>query len=366
LVLNLALADLLMGIYLTVMAFDIKRKAAIGIYYSEPGLCNLLGVINTTSSQVSLTILFIISFFRLRGLAKPFEQQHFKLVLLLITLTWIVWILVSAIPTLHSEPFYSIFTFGLARDHPPDRDSIIDFQYILLFFQTKILPTFDNNATEVKSVMNAVIQFPTPSVMEKFCSTLGWVNSDTKEWNSIEYYNSQYTCSANFNIFNRRYRYSNYLSIIFVFYNLIVSLLIFIFYVLATIKVYERDGGFISNLKWCNLLNCSRKCLWLNNVSFQSKNDERSAENRKVFKRIALIVFTDIICWIPLCITTLILRSMPSTNQQREEYNSRDVVPFRIATLLLIPINSLFNPYIYSFHLWRHLFKNIKVKFGNE
>jgi len=369
LVFNLALADLLMGVYVTAMAIECKRKTDFGIIYSEPGLCNALGVLNTLSSQVSLTVLLIISFFRLRGLTKPFEKQHFKLIMILIMLTWILWIFVGVVPLIPFEPFNSLFTFGLVRDHQTHKDSLIDFQHIVPFFQENILPTFDN-VTEVKSVMNAVIQFSTPSVMEKFSAALGWVDSDRTEMNLLGYYNSHYTCSANFNIFNRRYRYSNFFSHILVFYNLVVSILILILYVLVTVKVREKDGDFcLSNLKWCTFPYCScgpRRCLWAN-VRLQSKNAERSVENRKIFKRIAFIVFTDLMCWIPLCITALVLWSAQaySTNQQRENYNARDVIPFQIVTVILVPINSLFNPYIYSIHLWNHLFKKIKVKFGN-
>ena len=72
LVLNLALADLLMGIYLTAIGFESNRKVANGIYSSEPnGLCNGLGIISTLSSQISLTILFIISIYRLLSVIRP-------------------------------------------------------------------------------------------------------------------------------------------------------------------------------------------------------------------------------------------------------------------------------------------------------
>ena len=42
LVLNLAFADLLMGIYLIAISFEIKRKVDIGVYFGEYGLCNAL------------------------------------------------------------------------------------------------------------------------------------------------------------------------------------------------------------------------------------------------------------------------------------------------------------------------------------
>jgi len=195
---------------------------------------------------------------------------------------------------------------------------------------------------------------------------LRWVNSDIKEWNLLGVYDSQYTCTTDYSIFDRRYRSSNYFSFIFVYYNLIVSSLILIFYVMAFINVHKRDRCCLTNLNWkcCNLPCCSCRCLWSNNIHFQPNNAERSAENRRIFKRIAIIVFTDLMCWIPLCMTTLVL--YVSTNQHQEEFNTTDDVPFTLAALLLIPINSLFNPYIYSFHLWVRLFKKLKIKICNK
>ena len=76
LVLNLSLADLLMGLYLTAVSFEIKYKVNIGVYFSEYGLCNALAIINVVSSQVSITTLFIISFYRLVRITRPFKRQH--------------------------------------------------------------------------------------------------------------------------------------------------------------------------------------------------------------------------------------------------------------------------------------------------
>ena len=92
LVLNLALSDLLMGIYLTAMAFELKNKATPGdeFYFSNPGICNGLAIMNTVSSQVSITLCIIISVYRLVSVTKPFRTHHFKSVILLIIVTWVV------------------------------------------------------------------------------------------------------------------------------------------------------------------------------------------------------------------------------------------------------------------------------------
>ena len=65
LVLNLAISDLLMGVYLLAVAFEMKRKSTVNIYVSEPFPCDVYGVVDLLSSQVTVTIISIISYYRL-------------------------------------------------------------------------------------------------------------------------------------------------------------------------------------------------------------------------------------------------------------------------------------------------------------
>ena len=119
-----------MGIYLTAIGFEIKHKARIGVYISEPRLCNALGIISTVSSQVSITILLIISFYRLVRLTKPYKSLQFKLIVRLLTLTkvtWFIWFVVAAMPLIPLKPLKSAFTFGFVKDRQADRNSVIAF-----------------------------------------------------------------------------------------------------------------------------------------------------------------------------------------------------------------------------------------------
>ena len=116
LVLNLSLADFLMGIYLTAISFEIRSKVDIGVYFSKYGFCNVLAIINLVSSQVSISTLFIISFYRLVGVTRPFKRQHLKSVITLIALTWIVWLVTAILPIIPLEPFKTSFTIGLSKD----------------------------------------------------------------------------------------------------------------------------------------------------------------------------------------------------------------------------------------------------------
>ena len=86
-----------MGIYLIAIAFEIKQKS-LGVFFSNPSLCNGLAIINIVSSQVSLTTLLNISIYRLVGVIKPFKSQHFKLAIIVIILTWMLWVVVAILP----------------------------------------------------------------------------------------------------------------------------------------------------------------------------------------------------------------------------------------------------------------------------
>ena len=114
LLLNLSLADFLMGIYLVVISFEIKRKSFVAdIYFTEYRLCNALGVLNFLSSQVSMSTIFLISCFRLYSVVCPFKKVRLKIVFYVIALTWILWILVAVLPIIDIEPFETFFNIGI-------------------------------------------------------------------------------------------------------------------------------------------------------------------------------------------------------------------------------------------------------------
>ena len=181
LVLNLSLADLLMGLYLTAISFQIKYKVDVGVYFSEYGFCNALAILNVVSSQVSITTLFIISFYRLVSITRPFKRPHLNAVMKLIALTWIVWLVIAILPTIPLEPFKTSFTVGLSKDYKYEKNSFIEYPYFAYILQHYTIPSFTINATEATSVLQAVAQYPTPEVMEKFSSVLGWVDFETED-----------------------------------------------------------------------------------------------------------------------------------------------------------------------------------------
>ena len=357
LVLNLALSDSLMGVYLTALAFELKHKATPGheFHYSNPGICNGLAIMNIVSSQVSITILFIISVYRVVSVTKPFRTYHFKSVILLIIVTWAIWLMVATLPLLPIEPFETTFTFGLTKNRQRNKNSVINFPRFRLILQTQILPSFDCFG-KVKSILQQVIEFPTPAVLEKFSNALGLLHSDTDNWTLLGYYDFKYTCTAKFISRREEYHRSNHFGLSIIIYNLILSVGILICYILVTIKIYKNDRFCFAACKFCTSKLCSHfKKSNCNNAFFQHQENtvvgSRSAENLKMLKRITVIVLTNVICWIPVCVTSLVIRQLPIENAFKFGTS------FQTALLVLVPLNSIINPYIYSIHLWGRLLK---------
>ena len=360
LVFNLALSDSLMGVYLTAMAFELKHKATPSdeFYYSNPGICNGLAIMNTVSSQVSITILFIISVYRLVSVTKPFRRHHFKSVIVLIIVTWAVWLMVAILPLIPIEPFETTFTFGITKNRQRIENSIIDFPRFCLILQTQILPSFDN-FREVKSILQKVIEYPTPAVLEKFSNVLGMLHSIADNWTLLGYYDFAYACSANFLPRKEEYHRSKYFGLSIVFYNLVLSIGILICYILVTDKIYENDKCCLVHCKLRTSKFCSHftefRC---NNAFFQHKQNtvvsSRSAENLKMLNQITVIVLTDVMCWIPLCVASLFIWQLSAENTYQTP------ISFQTAMLVLVPLNSIINPYIYSIHVWGRLLKNLR------
>ena len=352
LVLNLALADLLMGIYLTAIGFEIKHKASISVYFSEPRLCNVLGIISTVSSQVSITILFIISFYRLIGVIKPYKSLHFKFIVTLVTLTWLIWLVVAAMPLIPLKPLKRVFTFGFVKNRQIDQDSVIAFAKLASFIEERMLPGFVN-ISEVKSVLQNVIQFPTSSVFQKFSASLGWIRFEPRNWKLVEFYDSKYLCSTDFIVENDK-QLHHYFDLTLVFYNLTISVAIVIAYVLVTIKLRDKHSGMF--FAYCKWFSGNFSCICEKNGHL---NAVRLAENRKLFRRISIIIMTDVACWVPICLMSIVNRQFSSKNAEELLKHS---ISFNTVILILVPLNSILNPYIYSVHLWKLLFKHIKSK----
>ena len=109
---NLAVADLLMGVYLlTIAIMDVRWR---GVYFRHDinwrsGMgCQIVGVLSMLSSEVSVLILTIITMDRLLRIVFPFKFKRltFKTASFVCLLVWIFGVVISVIPIAGFDYFY--------------------------------------------------------------------------------------------------------------------------------------------------------------------------------------------------------------------------------------------------------------------
>ena len=117
LVLNLCFADLLMGIYLIIISLSYLLNHTIAFNFN---LCNAMGIISTLSIQVSMSVLVIISAYRLYSVLYPFKPIRIKVAVILMVLIWIVWMVVAIVPVFNETLFAHKFTKAVIA-YPEDK-----------------------------------------------------------------------------------------------------------------------------------------------------------------------------------------------------------------------------------------------------
>ena len=349
LVLSLALSDLLIGIYLTAMSFEFKHKIAEEIYFSEPGFCNALGIIHFVASQVSVTTLATISCFRYFSVVYPYKQQNFKLALKTIIATWFLWSILGIIPILEFEPFASIFTSQIRGEST--------------FTSNNVVSTFETNAllnsllklslehSNLRYILNAATKFNTRAILRKSLDTFGLIDL-TDTWSYTGYYSSQYGCSISYTADQVETQMLDYFTFGIVSFNFFCCFAMIIAYSNLAFSVSGKQLKSTFPLFQC----CWRNKLDSRSSTHSSDSGLRVNENQTLFCRIAVIVFTDMMCWISLCIIFLYYWFSEDVHQQYA------VVYGKIQTTLIwkISLNCILNPYIYSIPLWKSLFSKFK------
>ena len=343
LVLSLSLSDLLMGSYLVMIAVEIKLKTENNIYYSELGFCNALGMINLISSQVSITTLTTISFYRLIGVTHPYKNQHLRLVVTLLVVTWFVWISFAVMTVLPVEPFESLFTYGL---NYKDEDFALSFHEEVLLFRS-----FQTSQNDVSAVLNATIKYQTPSVLRKTLVQFGWVNLTSENWLYFGLYNFQYTCAMSVISTSTELDPITYFNLAILLYDVFASVAIVLAYSIVTISAsgYERI--------LCAVVRCQKLPKKEERVH-QNNQNNRNNENQRLLSRISMVVITDLVCWLPVCITSIVFWN-PKMLPNGKEF-LKLAIEVQIVKIFVIPINSIFNPFIYSFPFWKKEIMRVK------
>lgn len=356
LVLNLSIVDCLMGFYVMVLAVSIDLLAVKKTtdHFIGTELCNVLGVINFTSSQISVTCLVIISSFRLWGTIFPYKRVRLKTAYLLIAVMWISWTSIALIPLVNVEPFYSFFSFGVRIEKEADFDlRILQPEILFTNIISSICKTTNHTSCETfwKDIFLSRPVLTTLDMLE-----ISYSNNTALD---LGYYSMQSVCSFNL-IVDDPYAFPSYFTLSVVVYNLCSFLVILFFYGLI-MRSLSRDHKLKHGLMCCMVKDDEKN-------SAQNVSKKRSQENEAMFRRVFVIVATDFVCWVPICLFSLIFFLKDSFTGAMDCHVSTQFCwdlklyhAFQTTVCIVVPLNSVINPYIYSFNLWKRLLKRIKL-----
>ena len=264
--------------------------------------CNVIGMLTIISSQTSLNILALITWFRLYTVYKPFKDiYHLKRkIVYLLFICWMIPILLSITPIVLQKNFtQSILVSTNAFSKNKSVDLMVNFAdrtaNNLMTGQLKI-PLLENNITKsrFKSIDEMKKQYPNTMFIVK---------------NTFGFYSSSSVCMPDF--YSKSLLASTF-SFILMSFNLLMVILISAGYVLIFKKIRKSE---VKNL---------------------SKNKSKNERNFMI--RVFLIVATDIVCWLPVIAFTY-----ASYFELKIPY-----ITYSFSSIVLLPINSIINPFLYS------------------
>jgi len=331
LIMNLAVADLVMGVYM--LFLSIADALYTGIYclkstkWLTSASCQSLGALAVLSSQASVLTLGALSTVRLITVINPFTNHPKQTNLFLgITFIWAFSILMAVGPLMENNGhrFYqtALMKQNLFFDSwEVDFNAFKSFAIKLLQFHPGMRNLTDY---EIKTVVNAE-SWP---VLTQFVKSRYSTNVQPTDY--YGYYSTNSVCMPK--LFASTHDPAWPMAFTFIVINLGSFIYILIAYIIIVVKS--------------------------NNSSTVAGARSYNRDLLSMTRRVAMLVITDGLCWLPICIIFFL--------SQREGQTLPDSV-YLITACVLLPINSAINPMIYS-QFWVHLVKIFRKpdRSGNE
>ena len=347
LVLNLCFADLLMAI--GVITFFIAKLMLERI---RSDLCNTMGVISALSTQASVSILVIITGYRLYGVLFPFKLVNIKLAVCLLVFVWIAWIVVVSLPLFNE----SLFAFEFTREI--ESNNVVDSEKSFTKHITKVTRTVQHLASAINAtddlfsqVLVTANKFQSNEVAVQVLKSFNLVNFEHNT-SLVNYYSSKLGCTIEL-LVEARDTTTTYFSLFIFSFDLVSYIFILIGY-LIILKSISKSCFF-----------SIPSCLSLRHFSETQKRNvpETINENKQIYMRILIVVVTDMTCGIAICLIGLghYFLGLVFDCSHNHSY-------LKIAAPLvwiLFPLNSVINPYIYSFNLWKGIYGRCKQRLQN-
>ena len=301
-ILNISIADMIMGIYLLSIAV---YSAYYSGYYGQIDFewrsslrCSLIGSLAVLSSEASCFFMVLLTSTRLYAVYKPFSTlsistRKYKLA---ITSVWIMAFLIAVLPIPHQKFSYFVqnkieFSNLFTRSKIWNKEKVTKFACRLAILKNKSMECNCNDWDSTKSFFK---------------------NNDPEYSPGAEfgYYGQTSVCMPRFYVYRSESAWEY--SLVLITVNFLCFFFIAVSYICMFIKAKENKLGITNN--------------------------QREKQQSRMQKRISRIIITDFLCWIPICIMAFVKLS---------GYHVDDVA-YIVSAGLLLPINSAFNPLLYS------------------
>ena len=299
--LNISIADFFMGIYLIILALQSVRFS--GEYGEQDALWktsfffSFIGSLAFAAGETSCFLMALLTVFRLHNICKPFETSNittrpWKIAVVFI---WCLTVSLATIPIIPTITLRNYFVHEVWVSNPFNSTGIWNVQSITSF--AKQLALFRN-----KTVAKPIDSWTKANdfLTEHF--------SEYPILGEFGYYSATSVCLAR--IFVTFDAAVWLYSIIIISTNLIIFLIIAISYIFLYYSATK------------------------NRIDQRQLTDEDSLLRKRIFR----IVISDFFCWIPVCIIAYMWLS---------DIEIKEVV-HTISAIILLPINSAVNPFLYS------------------
>ena len=316
-ILNLSIADFLMGIYLiTIASYDVLFSGFYGEVDSEwrsSLKCSFIGSLAVISSETSCFLMVVLTGFRLKTITQAVESLNAssRPWMICIFAAWILSILFGIAPMLPQTFQYFFYSFSYSS---PFQNGA--------WYSTNL----EQFACRLSALSNKTIRF----AGNKFQSIESFLAGSFPNDASVKlfgYYGETSVCMPRFYV---AYGESSWE---FTLAMMTLNFLSFVFIAVSYIIMYKHSTSSSANL---------------------GTNRPNNLAN-KMQKRIARIIATDFCCWIPICVMAFV----------RLGIEFSDII-YQISAVLLLPINSAMNPILFSslldklIDLCRHIYQRLK------
>ena len=299
-ILNISIADFIMGMYLITIAVFSQKFS--GIYGSVDGewrsslRCSIIGSLSVISSEASCFFMVVLTAFRLINVFNPIALQTSSILpwKLILVATWLLSLCLSVIPIVGVAPSYFVHSISFSsKFYQNGSIEVAQFKKFMCRYAILSNTTVKDYGNDLESIeMFLENNLPESLPVRMF-----------------GYYGETSVCMPRLYVASGKPSWEYTLSLI------TVNLFCFVFIAVGYLKIYQR----------------AKK----SSVKVRSNRSEQQAA--RLQKRIARIIATDFCCWIPICVMAYVRLGVDFSN-----------IVYQISAAFLLPINSALNPLLFS------------------